>query len=56
MTGQKLFRMIQEHACHEEPVDIGALHGHSGNNQDISAFSHTKVEKDYAPYLYHIGF
>ena len=55
-TGQQLCQKIHNSVCREEPMFIGALQGHSGKNLDMSTFSRKKIEKRFAPFLYHIGF
>ena len=52
MPGQKLNRKTHHSGYHEERMFIRAL---EGNNLDVSTFSHTKKEKNYAPFLYHVG-
>ena len=56
MTGQKLSWKTHENVYLEEPVFIRARQGHSGNNLDVSTFSHRRIEKGYDPLQYHIGF
>ena len=52
----KYIKKIHNGVSLEEPLFIRALQGHSGKHLDISTFSHKKIEKGHAPFLYHIGF
>ena len=56
MTSQKLSWNIDEHVYHDELIFFRAPQDHSGGNLDTSTFSHTQIEKGYAPFLYRIGF
>ena len=55
MTGQKSFSKAHNGLEYAEPGAIRALQGLSEDNLGISTFSHTRIEKGYAPLLYHVG-
>ena len=55
MEGQQLYQKIHNSVCPEEPLFTRALQGHSGKNLDMSTLTLEKIEKNYAPFLYHVG-